>query len=66
MANIVDEPSHLDLHCLNRYVFWSTVMKGYTCLLQWWISPRPLYLKLIVFLSGKQEVKKPRQQHFSC
>ena len=34
MANIVDpdetaryEPSHLDLHCLQRYVFWSTGLK---------------------------------------
>ena len=35
MANSVDpdetardEPSHLDLHCLNRYLFWSVGLKG--------------------------------------
>ena len=22
------EPSHLDLHCLHRYLFWSTGLKG--------------------------------------
>ena len=36
MANIVDpdemahyEPSHLDLHCLQRYMFWSAVLKEF-------------------------------------
>ena len=36
-ANSVDpdetaryEPSHLDLHCLHRYMFWSAVLKGLT------------------------------------
>ena len=34
MANSVDsdetahEPSHLDLHCLQRYLYWSAGMKG--------------------------------------
>ena len=35
MTNSVDpdemahyEPSHLDLHCLHRYLFWSTGLKG--------------------------------------
>ena len=37
MANSVDtdemahyEPSHLDLHCLQRYLYWSSVTKGLT------------------------------------
>ena len=36
MANSVDpdetaryEPSHLDLHCMHRYWFWSAVMKKF-------------------------------------
>ena len=23
-----DEPSHLDLHCLHKYLFWSDRLKG--------------------------------------
>ena len=37
MANSVDpdetahyEPSHLDLHCLHRYLFWSAGLKGFS------------------------------------
>ena len=29
-----DESSHLDLHCLHRYVFWSARLKWLTHLLQ--------------------------------
>ena len=36
MANSIDpdetgrnEPSHLGLHCLQRYMFWSVGMKGF-------------------------------------
>ena len=38
MANNVDsvemacyEPSHLDLHCLGRYLSWSAMLKGLKC-----------------------------------
>ena len=40
MANCVDpdemahnEPSHLDLHCLHKYLFWSAGLKGLMLLL---------------------------------
>ena len=28
------EPSHLDLHCLNKSLFWSTVLKGFSLVLR--------------------------------
>ena len=42
MANRVDpderaryEPSHLDLHCLQRYMYWSVEIKGLRKMLHW-------------------------------
>ena len=39
-ANSVDpdetaryEPSHLDQHCLLRYLFWSAGLKGFNCVI---------------------------------
>ena len=43
MANSVDpdetahyEPSHQDLHCLQRYLIWSAVLKGVILSLSHW------------------------------
>ena len=59
MANSLDpdetahnEPSHLDLHCLHRYLFWSAGPKG---LMKNWGYFHILWLKL-VFL-GKTVIK---------
>ena len=47
MANSADpdemasyKPSHLDLHCLQRYVYWSVGMKGLKHFLLYTKSPK--------------------------
>ena len=61
MANIVDpdvtarnQPSHLDLHCLHRCLFWSAWLKGLRLLI-------PLYVYIVIVyesISWDYRIKK--------
>ena len=69
MENSVDpdetahyEPSHLDLHCLHKYLFWSARLKGYvnTLCLDAKMHVLTVYINIIV-ITLSTGIERPEQ-----